>query len=146
MKTKIPELKKPKIILYNVDHLTLVTEITEAVGQQNGVEGGDTKGLFKMERKNGTHWVLALSPENFKPLNSKKKRFVGWQNMHVREYLSVPQCYKCGRFGHTTKYCTGKAICFFRRNHGHIKAHCNSQIKCINCHASNREFDTNYTT
>lgn len=82
--TKIPELKRPKLILYNVNSNTTETEVLEALSQQNDVEGEDFKILFKMERQHGTHWVLELSPEVFRSLKNKKRLFIGWQSVNVR--------------------------------------------------------------
>lgn len=84
---------KNQVMLYNVDKET-PGDITEAVEKQNSVQEGNTKILFKMDKKKRhlSHRVQEVSRAVFKILRERQKIFVGWQRIHLREYLSVPKC------------------------------------------------------
>lgn len=141
---KRPKKANPKVILYNINFETSETELQEALVTQNEI--ANAKVVFTIKRKAGTHWVLETTPEDFRKLSKHKRIYIGWQRIFLKEFISPMQCYKCGRYGHTSKTCGHEASCYNCGKVGHPAASCKSKTKCINCHEGNRNLGYNYDT
>ena len=58
---------------------------------------------------------------------------VGYLNIKVDQYIPNPlRCYRCQRFGHTTKICKREPLCPKCGQKEHVDQ-CQNPIKCINC-------------
>ncbi|XP_071092704.1 uncharacterized protein [Haliotis cracherodii] len=57
----------------------------------------------------------------------------GYVNMRVEVYVPNPlRCYKCQKFGHSSKICTRSIVCN-RCGGNHDSTDCSLDLKCINC-------------
>ncbi|KAG8296518.1 hypothetical protein J6590_055164 [Homalodisca vitripennis] len=44
-------------------------------------------------------------------LRKRERVFVGWTSSRVKDYIDLPRCYKCQRFGDVAKFCNGRKAC-----------------------------------
>ena len=57
-----------------------------------------------------------------------------YQRIRTREYLPNPlRCYKCNRFGHTSRGCRSEETCQICSQSGHSRDQCKNAKLCINC-------------
>lgn len=72
------------------------------------------------------------------PLINEGKVRIGWVKARVRERVTVPRCFSCLGFGHTSAKCTQRSnekLCFLCGCKDHLAASCKNQPKCIQCEA-----------
>ena len=62
---------------------------------------------------------------------------IGFQAIEVKKYVeNVRQCFKCWRFNHGSKTCSGVDTCVRCGSTEHSGQECTNQTKCINCEAN----------
>jgi len=66
--------------------------------------------------------------------NAPKKIKAGYLSLSVRPYFRNPQrCFKCQKFGHSSKGCAGPEICSRCSVTGHDGKECTNEEHCANC-------------
>lgn len=145
-----PKLKRPRVVLYNVQHDLDVVALVDLIREQNGpLRSDEIKPLFKMQgNSNYCHWVLELSPPAFRRVMRKKSIFLGWNVLRVKEYIRETRCYKCCAYGHIARHCTNDVTCM-RCAGNHDGKGCTNAKKCMNCEFANlvhgKKFETAHT-
>ncbi|KAJ8912980.1 hypothetical protein NQ315_000037 [Exocentrus adspersus] len=77
--------------------------------------------------------ILRTKLENFKNIVKRGKIELDCQLHFVEEYLGLPICYRCCRFGHVAKYCKEKMVCY-KCTGEHDGKGCQSDTRtCANC-------------
>ncbi|GIY87046.1 uncharacterized protein CDAR_233451 [Caerostris darwini] len=51
------------------------------------------------------NWIIEVNPNIYARVAKVKKLNIGWERIGFKEYLRPSQCYKCGKYGHTSTYC-----------------------------------------
>jgi len=130
MDIKIPEKKKPKVIIYNLSNDDQKEEIEEAIHNYLATTTGMTtqdevrfKFFTKAKSANLRNAVIEVSPNARKTLLSSGKVNIGWSRCIVADFISVTRCFKCLGFGHIAKYCS------------------QTQQKCSNCAGDHKHSD-----
>ena len=75
----------------------------------------------------------------FNSTTPPERMYVGHYRVNVRLYIPNPRrCYKCQRYGHTTKFCQNDQICENCGKPGHENKDCSSDAVCANCNGSHK--------
>ncbi|XP_046686701.1 uncharacterized protein LOC124372362, partial [Homalodisca vitripennis] len=95
----------------------MVTDVVRIVRTENGVKV-PTPGLILTFAK-------PHPPETIK---------AGYMSLSVRPYFKNPQrCFRCQRFGHSSKVCSNPETCSRCGDEGHQEEGCKNETRCINC-------------
>jgi hypothetical protein len=156
--SEVSRKKRPLLIIKGVHKNVKEGELIEAIVQQNenvaNVIKGDKvddhiKVRFKRRNRNIRldNYVIEVSPGVRHSLIDLGRVNVEYQRVHVSEFSSFVQCYKCFGFGHTTKHCSldeNQNFCGHCAG-DHKTSDCTStsdksKIKCVNCSKSNVKF------
>ena len=80
------------------------------------------------------NWILQMDPMVFKWLIKTGTVNLDLTKAYVQEYYNIAMCYKCGLFGHVSKYCKGE-VCCLKCGGKHESNQCpiNTQLNCPNC-------------
>lgn len=140
-----PQKRDPKVILYNIPSEIEGEELSEFIEDQNDIDLKDAKVCFHIKRGEFNHWILQVKPELFQKLREYKALYVGRSRIKWAEFVSVLQCYQCGRFGHMRKDCMYPDSCSNCGVKDTPSHECKTR-RCVNCHYSNQNFGTNYFT
>ncbi|XP_046685447.1 uncharacterized protein LOC124371177 [Homalodisca vitripennis] len=95
----------------------MVTDVVRIVRTENGVKV-PTPGLI-------ITFAKPHPPETIK---------AGYLSLSVRPYFKNPQrCFRCQRFGHSSKVCSNPETCSRCGDEGHQEEGCKNETRCINC-------------
>lgn len=78
----------------------------------------------------------------FSSQNLPEQLHLGYEQVKVRIYIPLPlRCFNCFRFGHLTKFCNSKKLCYNCSNPSHTNQDnnedCTNNKNCINCQKRN---------
>ncbi|XP_023216837.1 uncharacterized protein LOC111619359 [Centruroides sculpturatus] len=144
---KKPKKRLPNLIMYFVPSLIAHEELPQLLYNQNDTISEnfteeDFKGAlntkFTMGKKTKpfTNWVIEVTPQLRKQLLILGKVNLEWPRCRVADFCPVLQCYRCCRFGHTTKNCSQTTATCSHCTGEHVFKDCNQKDKqpiCINC-------------
>jgi hypothetical protein len=150
-KIKAEEAKKvrPLIILKGITNDVKSEEVPELIKVQNPSVAcnseEDLKVRFLRRNKKDTLYnvVLEVSPEVRVQILGLGKVNVDHQRIHVEDFSSFMQCFKCLQFGHTKTKCTSEnKVCSHCASTEHTFKECPDKedplkLKCCNCHSDN---------
>src|SRR5436190_23688640 len=90
------------------------------------------------------HIVVECSVRIRNWLRGKEKIYIEWQLCRVKDYVDVPRCYKCQRYGHVAKHCNSeKPGCSHCAGEHEFKdcpdAKKKERVCCVNCKREKRE-------
>ncbi|GIX87735.1 CCHC-type domain-containing protein [Caerostris darwini] len=149
-----PVTRKPHIICFNVSTDMGETELTECLRNQfleDNEQQLEDAFIIKhhFDTKRGVNWIIEVNPTLYAKVAKGKKLNLGWERIGFKEYLRPSQCYKCGKYGHTSTYCKQeKETCTNCGKNDHSWKNCTNKAHCINCEAHNTKFhkhlDTNH--
>jgi hypothetical protein len=162
LKSEISKKKKLLVIVKGVQNDVLEGELIEAIAEQNtpvknviNDEDIDNHIKLRFKRKNRNehlcNYVFEVSPKLRNTLLDLQRVNVNYQRVHVNDFSSFLQCYKCMGFGHTTKHCKVTSdvcgICAGKHKTGNCPDSKNKNaIKCYNCIRSNVKFNKQMST
>lgn len=150
-----PKKKRPVIMVYDVSAGLKDEEIKEEIYSRNlqnhEIEEEefrkefDVKHRYNDARSSGKrcHIVAECTVRVRNWLRARDKIFIEWQSCRVKDYVDVARCYKCQRFGHIAKHCTGeKSGCSFCAGEHEYKdcpdKNKKDKVCCINCRREKR--------
>lgn len=127
-----PTLNIVQGVIHDVDTVNMKEEeLLEKLKTQNIVNIRRITKLVENVRMNTPLLVLSFSG-SFLP----SFIYLGVVRVSVRQYYSSPlQCFKCGRFGHSSKYCSQREVCLnCAESHETVSTNpCRAPSKCVNC-------------
>lgn len=149
-KVEIRERKpvEPLIMLSGVakgiNDQDLAGKISRGLGEEGLIRLENIKIIKRISCRN--NWkenvVFRTDLESFKRIVKKGKIEIDCVLLFAEEYLGITMCYRCCRFGHITKFCNEKEICY-KCSGAHDGRDCREGTKkCINCfrmYGRNRE-------
>jgi hypothetical protein len=108
--------------------------------------------LFRRKNRNDNlvNIVLEVSPDVYRSLKDVNRLYVGHNRIHLSEFSSFLQCYKCFGFGHTSKHCSQTEDTCGHCAGKHRTTECDHKVesstRCVNCHKSNVKFQRQEST
>lgn len=151
LKIEVAKKKNPLIILYDVLKWRKEEEMKEDIYHQNFDTLIDKKEFeegFKFKFKTGprkeesVHHVVEVTPNIRKIIISKRKLYLGFQAVNVKDFVSVAKCAKCQAFGHVAKFCNRGIVCGRCGEKDHNKNDCTKKEEdaiCVPCFYRKKE-------
>ena len=88
-----------------------------------------------------SHLVIEVDKLTRKELLKTGKVFIYYEALIVKDFISVPKCFKCHNYGHVEKYCKQEARCGHCGRLNHKREDCPDKnwngIYCISCYLKN---------
>ncbi|XP_067132758.1 uncharacterized protein [Centruroides vittatus] len=151
--TRKPVKRKPHIMLFSVpkhdsekeliDNLYHQNELFHSLYNENDFNN-ELRLKFTTGKRNREYqnWVIEVSPSLRKHMLRLGKVNIGWSRCRAVDFCPVLQCYRCCRYGHSTKQCLeNDNICSHCAEHHAFKdcPNINKVPICINCQHSHIE-------
>ncbi|XP_075680679.1 uncharacterized protein LOC142646240 [Dermatophagoides pteronyssinus] len=143
---KKPTKKNPRIMVVGISKDIEKEQIPTLIKAQNpkinefieNNENENMKILFDKEDRVGSKYaIIEASPALWKLILDENRLFIGYKSCPVRNRVSVFQCFKCQKFGHSGNDCKNDTKCVNCAG-DHETKNCKSTIhKCINCDRTN---------
>lgn len=143
---KNPRKRKPHIKIFDAPKSMTAEELSKATYVQNMTGEDITESEFKEgfkpiyktgpRNENSTQWVVEVSPKVRERLITVGRVYMEWSSLKVVDFCPISRCFKCQRFGHIARDCTGTEICSHCSGEGHSFKDCPNKgqaPKCINC-------------
>lgn len=149
LKAETSKKKNPLLILKGVQKDVPEAELIQAIIDQNpDVQDVINAGVLKIRFKRNNrqdhlqNFVLEASPGVRQALLQIGRISIDYAKVHVSDFSSFLQCYKCFGFGHTTKHCKSTEDACGHCSDAHKTSDCAKKkdiaaTKCINCSKSN---------
>lgn len=141
-KYDIREVKNPQPriklvgVTENYDEETFLQYLKQ---QNNALKSATVCKLIRLwptkKNKNVLQATLQVDAETYKKVMSSANLLIGLDSCIVYDSLSVPRCFLCNSFHHTSKFCKNKVSCPLCAEQHELKT-CSvnrNQYKCINC-------------
>ena len=139
-----PRKKRPLIILYSVDATLNEEEMSDTIYRQN-FEETMSEDVFRKsfiprfrtgpKDRAKTHHVIEVSPQLRRSILGKRRVYIGFNSIGVKDFLTVPKCGICQDYGHPQKYCRNEKSCS-HCGAGHELNSCDKKAQpaiCIPC-------------
>ncbi|XP_046684620.1 cingulin-like [Homalodisca vitripennis] len=149
IEVKAPDKKRPMLMIYDVEMSLKDDEIMKEIYERNlkeemtedemkeGFTIRSRKEEGKGDRRRRIGSIIVQCSAKVRNLLRRRERlYIGWTSNRAKDYIDLPRCYRCQRFGHVAKYCNGKKACP-RCSEEHDIKDCRVQEdapwKCVNC-------------
>ncbi|XP_027194629.1 uncharacterized protein LOC113789309 [Dermatophagoides pteronyssinus] len=155
LKAKVPEKKKPRLLILGVEKEILEKDFIDILTTQNNDiknclqnEGESIEVVISKSDRIGTNFfVLSVSPNIYHLCLQMGQVFLGHKVCNVKKGNYVSQCFKCLRFGHVTNNCKNDPVCHYCHQN-HESNDCpakdeNGITKCYNCDWKNKSIRGN---
>lgn len=147
------QIENPKLKIVGIDNfLELDSKALEHdINDRNFRKFENKIQILHMYTNNNSGKITAIvevTPEIYKYIKENKgKVFVGYQNCKVYDIINVKPCFKCGRFGHSSKKCENDIACLIcAESHKTDKCKKENSQCCLNCQYSNTKYKTKLDT
>ncbi|CAI6371881.1 unnamed protein product [Macrosiphum euphorbiae] len=133
--------KKLGVIIYDVDGGICKDELTECLVAQNAELGitaedmGNSMPLHKLGPRSSdvVHWIMEVPPSVLAKIENKSL-YMGMTRCRCKLHSTLPQCYNCQQFGHTSARCEQKTPSCRNCAGAHDSRACKDYgVKCENC-------------
>ena len=154
--TTIPKLRNPNLVVYSIPEEVTIENAEEILTSQNpelNLKIGDIKPKFVFSsKKNARNLVIEVSSQIRKQLLQTKLK-IGWLICYAKDYISINRCFKCCRFNHRARDCSGEEVCP-KCAGNHKMTECNvttyNDMKCTNCinwnkHSNQEKINVNHS-
>lgn len=147
------EINKPRLKIVGAelfDKLESNTDIISDIRERNTFQESDQIDIVhKYLNDKNKKWTMIVEVNSgaYLRIMKNKKIFVGCCNCTVYDDYNVNICYKCNRYGHSSKKCTNNECCRYCAGE-HASKDCQQKenLQCINCTTSNEKYKTNRRT
>ncbi|XP_023238043.1 uncharacterized protein LOC111636882 [Centruroides sculpturatus] len=143
-----PKKRNPHIVLYSVPAQLLREELQDYIYEQNNIIHENYSEIefkeqfkikFSMGRKDAQfhNWAVEVSPQIRKYLLMVGKINLQWSRCRVQDFCPIMQCFRCCKYGHSTKYCEQEIPTCSQCAGEHTYKQCPNKTtkpRCINCH------------
>lgn len=141
--------RNPRIQIYGVPEDLPEKEVSCSVWKQNFIEMDETsfeksfRLVYSSKSQGKKNWVATCNPKMRELLINKGRVYIDWFSCKVKDFISVPRCYKCHGYGHMAGNCKSKLKCGKCGEEGHEFKSCKSQgpNKCANCKSFGKPHD-----
>ena len=142
----IPPLKKPKLMIYNIDIDIKEEDLAEAIVEQNPIvrqcildDVDKIKTCFLRKSRHGQcqYGVVEVSPRIYQAICKSERLYIGYTSCKFRDYISVIRCYKCYGFNHFAKDCQSPLHCPQCSESHKIEECPKTVMQCVNCKSKN---------
>jgi len=133
----------PKLRITNVDGSLPQERVLRGLISQNSLSeklGIGIEGKLRIRGRVGprgtptTSWILEAYPLVWKALRDKGRAYIENRKCRVREYFTVPRCFKCHVYGHSSRHCTVGRLCGRCGDSGHSRSECTARTSvCVPC-------------
>jgi len=133
----------PKLRITNVDSSLPQERALQGLISQNSISetlGIDIEGKLRIRGRvspRGTptiSWILEAHPLVWKALRDKGRAYIENRKCRVREYFTVPRCFKCHGYGHISRHCAVGRLCGRCGDSGHSRSECTARNSvCVPC-------------
>lgn len=141
-------LKKRKLVLHDIERDLTETQIQQYLLQAIGSQRTDDVQVDppREDRFRRVSTIIYVRDDMAKWLLSQRTVKIGWTSAKVREWLSLPTCYRCRKIGHIARHCHEEAAveqrCHYCASTAHSTKECQRDLqKCYLCdsdgHAAN---------
>lgn len=141
--TKIEKEKKknPRLKVLDVDNsvgtLENETLLNDLLLRNNlGESDFHLKIEHKYYNKKSNSWslIVSVNAKAYQVIMTTKRLFIGSNRCRVFDDFNLNICYKCSKFGHSSKYCRSTATCGICSGN-HLTKECQNlnEVKCCNC-------------
>lgn len=140
MDTKLrgPSLSS-KVLIHNIDIITDGEDIRRALKPLLGNYSETNIRIDNIRRhENSRTALISLSKRDAERLTQMGHEKIGWNFCRVKEWITLPICFKCQEVGHRTTDCQEQEEkprrCYKCGQEGHIGKACeNKDIQCEAC-------------
>ncbi|XP_067132779.1 uncharacterized protein [Centruroides vittatus] len=154
---KRPKKRQPNVVIYSVPTQINRGKLTQLMYNQNdAISDNYTLEAFRevfnvkfaMGKKSNayTNWVIQVTPLLRKQLLMAGKVNLEWSRCRIADFCPVLQCFRCCRFGHSTKNCSQPTATCSHCSGEHTFRECtqkNEKPTCTNCKLE-KSGDTNH--
>lgn len=136
-KAEIKKEPKIQILIHDLDGITTIGEIEEAIREETGEEG-ELLISDPNPSKNGAWTAKVVAPRRTgEKLIESRTIKIGWTNCRVTEKITIPICYNCLKLGHLGNVCPEKRVdykrCYKCTSREHEAGNCDREPKCSEC-------------
>lgn len=140
LEVKIPQKWNPRVQILGIEKDVADKEIIDLIKLQNDefrdLLDEDIKLIRSKDDRVGSKYaILEVRPNIWQLCISSGRLFIGHKCCTVKNFISVLQCQKCLRFGHSKNNCRNSIVCS-KCNRDHFSNECtvsNPQLSCNNC-------------
>lgn len=139
---KKPVKKNPRIMIIGISKDIPAKEIPVLIKAQNPkvenlLEQNPSESMeiiFDKDDRVGTKFaILSTTPALWKLMIDEKRLFIGHKSCPAKNRVSVFQCFKCYRFGHSAEACQNSTSCGNCAGNHETKKCKSPTYKCSNC-------------
>jgi len=133
----------PKLRITNVDSSLPQDRVLQGLISQNSLAerlGINIEGKIRIRGRMGprgsptTSWILEAHPLVWKALRDKGRAYIENRKCQVREYFTVPRCFKCHGYGPISRHCAVGRLCGRCGDSGHSRGECTARTSvCVPC-------------
>ena len=133
----------PKLRMTNVDSCLPQDRVLQCLISQNSLEeqlGIKIEGKIRIRGRVGprgtptTSWILEAHSLVWKALRDRGRAYIESRKCRVREFFTVPRCFKCHGYGHISRHCTVGRLCGQCGDSGHSRCECTARTSvCVPC-------------